>query len=263
MSSPDYAAELEFATYAARRAGELTLQHFQSPGLSVRTKADGSPVSIADQEAERFLRERLDEAFPNDGILGEEEGETEGTSGRRWLLDPIDGTMSFVHGVPLYGTLLALEVGDDVVVGVASMPAIRETVAAARGGGGALWYRGDAEPVPARVSKVARLSDAVISTTSQQGLRIGGREEAYERLIRASKDERGWGDLFGHVLVATGRLDVMVDPLMNIWDNAALRPIVEEAGGSFTDLAGKRTHTSPHALSTNGRVLDEVLATLG
>ena len=251
----------EFAVGAAREAADLTLRHFRSPSLSVRTKADGSPVSVADQEAEKLLRRLLAERYPDDGVLGEEEGETPGTSGRTWILDPIDGTVSFVHGVPLYGTLLALEDGGEVVLGVASLPAIAETVAGARGLG-ARWYRGDEAPVPARVSKVARVADALVSTTSQRGLVDGARMDGYQRLLRAAKDERGWGDLFGHVLVATGRADVMVDPLMNVWDNAALKPIVEEAGGRFTDLDGTPTHRSPHALSTNGALHDEVLATL-
>lgn len=260
-SRDDLQEALAFATDAARRAGELTLRHFRSPELAVRTKDDGSPVSVADREAERFLRERLAETYPDDGILGEEEGELEGRSGRRWILDPIDGTISFVHAVPLYGTLMALEEDGEVILGVASLPAIGETVAGARGLG-ARWYVGDADPVPARVSATARLADAVVCTTSQHGLTEGGRKDGYERLVARAKHERGWGDLFGHVLVATGRVDVMVDPLMSVWDNAALKPIVEEAGGSFTDLDGVPTHTSSHALSTNGALLDDVLAAL-
>jgi histidinol phosphatase-like enzyme (inositol monophosphatase family) len=262
MDARELSETYEQAIAMAREAGRLTLGYFRSPTLSVRTKGDGSPVSEADAKAERLLRERLAEHFPDDGILGEEEGETAGRSGRTWILDPIDGTVSFVHGVPLYGTLLALEVDDDVVLGVASLPAIGETVAGAKGLG-ARWYVGDAAPVAARVSAVERLEDALVCTTSPRGMHGIGLGEAYRRIADRAANERGWSDLFGHVLVATGRADVMFDPEMSVWDNAALLPIVEEAGGTFTDLGGVRTHRGGNALSTNGRLLDAVVSELG
>lgn len=262
MDAGELRETLEHAVALAREAARLTLDHFRSPSLDVRRKPDGSPVSTADRAAERLLRERLAREFPDDGVLGEEEGETPGRSGRTWILDPIDGTVSFVHGVPLFGTLVALEVDGEPVLGVASLPAIGETAAGAAGLG-TRWYRGDGEPVAARVSDVERLEDAVVSTTSHRGLRRAGREAGYERLMAAAAHERGFGDLFGHVLVATGRIDVMVDPLMSVWDNAALLPIVEGAGGAFTDLDGARTIRGGSALSTNGRLHAAVRDALG
>ncbi len=262
MEASELGDTLDDAIEIAREAALSTLAHFGSALLSIRTKDDGSPVSVADCEAERLIRDRLAARYPADGILGEEEGETAGSSGRTWILDPIDGTVSFVHGVPLFGTLLALEVDGEVVVGVASLPAIGETVAAAKGLG-ARWYRGDGAPEAARVSEVDRLEDAVLSTTSHRGLERGGQVEAYARLQAQVAHERGFGDLYGHVLVATGRIDLMVDPVMNVWDNAALLPILEEAGGTFTDLDGVRTHRGGSALSTNGKLLEAALDLLG
>jgi histidinol phosphatase-like enzyme (inositol monophosphatase family) len=254
---------LAFAREAARAAGEATLTHFGATELAVERKADGSPVTRADREAERILRERIAAAWPDDAILGEEEGERPGTSGRRWILDPVDGTRSFTHGVPLYGTLLALEseAHERVELGVVYLPALREMMYAARGQG-AFWTTdvGGAREAtrPARVSAVGRLEDALMCTTSVGGFAQVDRLDLYRRLRAAVGRDRGWSDCYGHMLVATGRAELMVDARMAVWDCAALQPIVEEAGGVFMDLAGAATHRGGSALSVNAALAEPI-----
>lgn len=261
--SDDTNDRLSFALEAARAAGEATLAYFGSAELAVERKADGSPVTRADREAERILRERIAAAWPDDAILGEEEGERPGSSGRRWILDPVDGTRSFTHGVPLYGTLLALESEADerVELGVVYLPALRELVYAARGHG-AHWTTdvGGAREAtrPARVSAVSRLDEALMCTTSVGGFAQVDLLDLYGRLRAAVARDRGWGDCYGHMLVATGRVDLMVDARMAVWDSAALQPIVEEAGGVFMDLAGAATHRGGSALSVNAALAESV-----
>jgi histidinol phosphatase-like enzyme (inositol monophosphatase family) len=235
---------LEFAVEIARGAGEITLQYFRKQPETSR-KSDGSFVTIADRQAESYLRRRIGERFPDDGILGEEEGESRGKSGRRWILDPIDGTFAFVHGVPLYGVLIAVEIEGELSVGVVNMPALGELVSAAKGLG--CFLNGE----PARVSTTAELKDALLLSTSFVS--------ATELLQARANVSRTWGDCYGYVLVATGRADVMLDPVMNLWDCAPLLPILEEAGGTFTDWRGVRTADGGNAIATNGVLFDEVL----
>lgn len=259
---PGVSRDLVFALAVAREAGALTLEYFGSERLLTETKGDGTPVTRADREAEGLLVTRIRDAFPDDGILGEESGETRGTSGRRWILDPIDGTESFVHGVPLYGTLVALEAEGRPVAGVVCLPALREAVFAARGEG-AFWARdlgGKETTVRARVSTVGRLDRALFCTTSPRGFERSGHTAFYQRLRGRIAHERGWSDCYGHVLVATGRAEIMLDPVMEVWDCAALQPIVEEAGGRFTDFSGAPTHHGGSAISTNLALADEVRA---
>lgn len=233
--------------------------------LEVESKADRSPVTVADRGAEQHLRELIGTEFAADGILGEEFGEQRGTSGRRWIVDPIDGTQSFIRGVPLFGVMIGLESEGETVVGAVHFPALDETVVAASGLG-CHWYpphrHPSSPPRRARVSSVEKLAEGLVSVTSVKGFGAIHRTDAYDRLKGAAQLDRGWGDCYGHVLVATGRAEAMVDPTMNLWDNAALLPILTEAGGSFTDWNGKATIHSPNGISTNGRVLDEVLALL-
>jgi len=260
-ASADLSARLTLALSAAREAGELTLRYYRQSGLAVEKKADLSPVTVADRQAELLLRERIAAAFPQDAILGEEFPEKPGESGFRWILDPIDGTKSFVHGVPLYGTLVGVEFEKRSVVGVIGLPAMNELVYAAVGQG-AWLVRGDGAPERAQVSKTAKLSEGMFCTTSVSTFEKRGRREAYERLRAASGLSRGWGDCYGYALVATGRCEAMVDPMMNVWDTAALQPILEEAGGTFTDWQGNPTIYAPEAVATNGLVQAEVLALL-
>jgi histidinol phosphatase-like enzyme (inositol monophosphatase family) len=235
----------------------LTLRYFQTDDLEVEQKKDASPVTIADRQAEQLLRERIAAAFPHDAILGEEFPERPGTSGYRWILDPIDGTRSFVRGVPLYGTMVAVERDQASVIGVVYLPPLDECFYAATGQGA--WHeRGVTPPQQARVSSCARLSDALL-TASDTRCPTLERQEVYNRLQRGVGTSRTWGDCYGYMLVATGRAEVMIDPMMNLWDTAAVAPIVVEAGGTFTDWQGRPTIYGGEAIATNGRVLEEVL----
>ncbi|HSL53442.1 MAG TPA: histidinol-phosphatase [Pyrinomonadaceae bacterium] len=244
---------LEFAVDLARGAGEITLKYFRKQPETSK-KSDGSYVTIADREAESYLRKRIAERFPDDGILGEEEGELHGASGRRWILDPIDGTFAFVHGVPLYGVLIAVEIENEMSVGVVNIPALDEIVSAAKGVG--CFLNGE----PARVSQTAELEDALLLSTSFSECARFGFGRAAELLQARAKVSRTWGDCYGYVLVATGRADIMLDPVMNLWDCAPLLPIMEEAGGTFTDWRGVRTVDGGNSIATNGLLFDEVMS---
>jgi histidinol phosphatase-like enzyme (inositol monophosphatase family) len=242
---------LDFAIGAARDAGRITLEYFQTD-LTIKTKADCSPVTMADLRAEERLRQLIASKYPDHDITGEEYGETTTSSQYRWILDPIDGTQSFVRGVALYGVLVGLEHNGEPVLGVADFPALGETVYAARGMG----CYSNARRV--RVSEVSDLAQALLLMTDVPALYQHGRAQAYERLSRKVRLERTWGDCYGHILVATGRAEVMLDPVMNVWDCAPLLPIVQEAGGSFTDWNGVPTIRGGNALSTNKLLFDQV-----
>ncbi len=251
---------LEFAEEIARLAGQSTLPHFHS-GVQVESKADRSPVTVADREAERLLRTHIERRFPADGVVGEEYGTVREEAPRRWILDPIDGTRSFMRGVPLYGVLVALEIGAEAVVGVIRFPALNETVSAARGLG--CHWNGRR----ARVSEINALDQATILSTGVPRPHRGSAgpdtlTPGWEELIARAGTVRTWGDCYGHALVATGRAEAMVDPLMAVWDCAALRPVIEEAGGVFTDLQGRASHRGASALSTNAALAGAVRALL-
>jgi len=240
------------ALSAAREAGEVTLRYFLK-NLAVETKADLSPVTIADRESEQVLRQRIEQRFPDHGILGEEFGAVRDDAAYRWMLDPIDGTLSFIHGVPLYGVMVGLQHAGEPELGVVHFPALGETIWAQRGGGA--WWNGRR----AKVSDVARLADATLLTTDLAGFVAAGFDVAYQRLRSAVRLERTWGDCYGHMLVATGRAEVMVDPILHQWDACALLPILEEAGGRFTDWDGARSISSGSGLSTNNLLHDAVI----
>ena len=243
---------LDFAVEIAREAGAITLRHFRGSFVAER-KADNSFVTVADRESEAHLRARIETAFPEDSIVGEEEGEKSGASNRRWILDPIDGTFSFVHGVPLYGVLIGLELIGEPTMGVVNLPALGEIVHAARGLG--CFWNGE----PAHVSSTTSIDEALLLCSDFGTCEQYGFEPAAASLQRRAHARRTWGDAYGHVLVATGRADIMLDPVLNIWDCAALLPIIEEAGGTFTDWTGKRTIEGGNAISTNGRLFDSVM----
>lgn len=261
LTSQALKLRLEFAVHAARNAGLLILKHYQSADLSVERKGDDSPVTIADRGAEELLRAEIAAVFPEDGVLGEEFEEKPSANGFRWILDPVDGTKSFVHGVPLFGTLIGLEYKDRQVLGVARFPALDEVVYAAEGLG-AWWQARDCEPRPARVTNCRRLADAAFCTTTITGWDEIGRAETFHRLAAAAQLTRGWGDCYGHVLVATGRADVMIDPALNAWDAAALVPILHEAGGHWVDWNGQISIHSGNGLSVCPGIKDEVLQIL-
>jgi histidinol phosphatase-like enzyme (inositol monophosphatase family) len=243
---------LDFAVEAARQAGEVTMEYFQT-ALSPERKPDRTFVTVADRKAEERLRALIRQAYPNHGILGEEFGEQQSDSGWTWIIDPLDGTASFLHGVPLFGVLLGLEVDGEVVLGVANFPALGDMVYAGRGMG-CVW-----NGRRAAVSGVNDLKEALLLYTDGAGFEPYGREPAFRRLIAATRMHRSWGDCYGHILVATGRAEVMLDPVMSIWDCAALLPILLEAGGTFTDWEGRPTIRGGNAISTNGRLLDQVM----
>ena len=197
------------------------------------------------------MRELIEARFPNDGIVGEEHGDKKGTTGRRWILDPIDGTKSFVHGVPLYGVLIGVEVEGEPTVGVVHFPALNEMICAAKGLG-CTW-----NGRRARVSDISDIQDATVTLTSP--VHKHGRDEAMNRICSRAKLVRGWGDCYGHMLVATGRAEIMLDPIMSVWDCAALAPILEEAGGTFTTWSGEATIWGNEAVGTNGALFEEVM----
>ncbi|HEX6962895.1 MAG TPA: histidinol-phosphatase, partial [Lacipirellula sp.] len=232
---------LDLAVRAARAAGAETLRWFRGAELGLERKGDGSPVTAADRAAECLLREQIAAAFPDDSILGEEYGETVGTSPYRWVLDPIDGTKSFITGVPLYTTLVAVLEGNRPLLGVVYAPATGE-LAYAAAGEQTMYDPGNGGQIEARVSSVERLADATFLTSEVTLFdRAGGKKcrAVYEQLEQACRVTRTWGDAYGYLLVATGRADVMVDPQMNLWDAAALQPVIEGAGGHFSDWQGR------------------------
>lgn len=249
---------MEAACGMARAAGELILGYYQHPELAIELKADASPVTLADREAERLIRERIADAFPDDAILGEEFGEQPGTSGWRWILDPVDGTKSFVHGVPLFGTLIGIENDGRAEVGVCRMPALDE-MAWAGSGLGCWWQQGSGEPRAAKVSSTAKLSEALLCYTSYGYFASSGQTAVFEALREGCRISRGWGDCYGHLLVATGRADAIVEPELHPWDAAALIPLVREAGGHFLDWNGVESFESGDGMSLNAALRDEVL----
>jgi histidinol-phosphatase len=239
----------------ADAADALTMARFRASDLRVETKPDLTPVTEADRAVEQALRERLGVERPGDGVVGEEFGETGGTE-RRWILDPIDGTKSFVRGAPVWATLIALEDAGEIVVGVASAPALARRWWAARGAGA--FANGE----PIRVSGVAAVADSLLCFTSAPAFDDYGLGEQFRALSAESWEARGFSDFWGHVLVAEGTADIAVEPVMNLWDNAAVKVIVEEAGGRFTSIAGEPRADGGNAVSTNGLVHDAVLAAL-
>ncbi len=251
---------LKLAREIAVLGGKKTLEFFQKDNYEVERKADASPVTAADRAAETLLRERISAAFPQDAILGEEFGEEAGESGFRWILDPIDGTKSFISGAPLYGTMVGVEFEGQCPVGVVYIPGLDEGVYAAKGQG-AWHFRGDAEPVRAQASKCQDLSQGVFVTSQVDSfwLREGG-AEVFQELQKRAYVTRTWGDCYGYLLVATGRVEVMVDPEMNVWDAAAVQPIMEESGASFTDWSGQPTIHSQEGIGAAPGVVEEVLA---
>jgi len=257
LSPQDLAFRLALALSAGKQAGHLTLKYFQQDNYAVERKADQSPVTIADRSAEELLRSRIAATFPMDGIIGEEFGRSDGTSGYTWILDPIDGTKTFISGVPLFGTLIGVEHGGKSLVGFIYMPGLDQGVYASVGGG-AWYFRGDEPPQPARVSQ-RPLNRGLFVTSQVDSFANRGALDVFHRLEKAASVTRTWGDCYGYLLVATGRAELMVDPILNLWDAAAVQPIIEEAGGTFTDWKGNPTIHAGEAVATNGVVLAEVL----
>ncbi len=246
---------LEFALDAVWQAGRLTLGYFQT-AVTVTKKKDNTPVTIADREAEALLRRLISTRYPSHGIMGEEQGirSTKPDARYQWVIDPIDGTKSFVAGVPIYATLLALLDGDKAILGIIHLPALNDTIYATQGGG--CYWNGRR----AHVSNTARLKDAVVLSSSINYGRFSLKKRAaWKRILNATYIQRTWGDAYGYALVATGRADIMLDPEMDFWDTAPLQVIMEEAGGTLTDWNGSATIHEPDAIGTNGALLDAVI----
>lgn len=247
---------LDFAVETAHEAGRLTLGYFQA-GVRPEWKDDDTPVTAADRGAEEVIRDRIRAAYPGHTVVGEEYGTEEGSQGsHRWIVDPIDGTRAFVRGVPLYGVLIGLEIEGVCEVGVAYFPALDEMLYAATGVGCHLNGR------RARVADTPRLADGIASFTDAASFEEHGRENAWRRVQRAAGGVRGWSDAYGHALVATGRADLMLDPVINPWDCAPFPPILREAGGYFGDWSGDETIYAGEGISTTRMLLPEVLGLL-
>ncbi|HEX7039146.1 MAG TPA: inositol monophosphatase family protein [Trueperaceae bacterium] len=251
----DLSRALGVCLEAVHDAGRLTLGYF-GRALEARLKDDRSPVTEADVRAEELIRARLEAAFPDHGIVGEEHGVTNEGAAARWYVDPIDGTKAFVRGVPLYGVLLALEVEGEVVVGAAGFPALGETVYAVKGGGAYLDGR------PVRVRETASLAEALVSFTDAYAFERAGLGDAWRRLMAAAYHRPGWGDAYGHACVATGRAEVMIDPVLAPHDAGPFGVILREAGGYFGDLRGNEGIHGGAGLSCTLGLLPQVLALL-
>jgi histidinol phosphatase-like enzyme (inositol monophosphatase family) len=247
---------LEAVAEVARVAGKIALGYFKSR-VVVETKADGSPVTIADRTAEDAARSWIASRFPGDAIEGEERGANSVESHRRWIIDPIDGTKAFVRGVPLWGSLVAVCEGSEVIAGAASFPAVGEELAAAVERGA--WWNG----ARCLVSSVDSMADATVLTTNPQFRLTPDLKPGWDRLAAAARVARGWGDCYGYLLVATGRAEVMVDGALADWDAAALYPVIVEAGGVFTDRSGRRTPFGKSAVATNAALATDARRLLG
>lgn len=246
----------EFAVELAFDAGRLTLGYFQS-GLRPDFKDDDTPVTLADRKAEELIRERIEERYPSHSILGEEYGvkEVQG-SPFRWVIDPIDGTKAFMRGVPLYSVLIGLEIDGEASAGAAYFPALDEMISGAVGEG-CLW-----NGRPARVSPVSDLDRAIVSSTDSTSFARHGQGAAWTRVQEACYHRAGWSDAYGHLLVATGRIELMLESSLKPWDCAPFPPILREAGGYFGDWAGNETIHADRALSTTQALLPQVLQLL-
>lgn len=251
---------LACAVELAKLGGQLTLKYFQTTGVDVERKGDNSPVTIADKQAEELIRHELGLRYPADAILGEEFGSHAGTSDYQWIVDPIDGTKSFISGVPIYSTLIGIVHQRQCLGGVIYIPALDEVVFAAKSTG--TWHsmRGS-EPSLCRVSS-RPLSEGLFVTTQFDSFAKRGAGESYQKLEKAAYISRTWGDGYGYLLVATGRAEVMVDPIANPWDLAAVQPVVEEAGGKFTSWSGESTVFGGDGVGSNALVHDDVLRML-
>jgi histidinol phosphatase-like enzyme (inositol monophosphatase family) len=235
----------------AKLAGGEAKRHVRA-GVAVEFKGDGSPVTVADRAAETVAREWIRKYFPGDGILGEEFGLENETAPRRWVLDPIDGTKSFIHGVALWGTLVAVVEGEQVLAGAVYAPPSHELVAAAVGEGA--WLNG----VRTQVSQTATLEEATLLTTDERFLDRPRRRARWNELAARARVVRTWGDCYGYLMLATGRADIMVDDLMHPWDAAAVQIVIEEAGGKFSDFRNRPTAFGGDSIATNG-ALDTIV----
>ncbi len=243
---------LEFATQVAFEAGQLSLGYFQTQ-IETDFKTDDSPVTIADKKAEELIRQKIESKYPNHSILGEEFGLTNDGSSHRWIIDPIDGTKSFMRGVPLYAVLIGLEIEGKIELGVSYFPGVGDMVTAATDEG--CYWNGRRT----FVNETKNIDRAIVSFTDFANFARYNRSNAWDAISQASYYRVGWSDAYGHMLVATGRCDVMLDPIMNPWDCGPFPVILREAGGYFGDWQGNESIYANEALSTNKLLLPKVL----
>ena len=243
----DWRTRYELAMDAARTAGDHARGYYETT-FQVEKKADASPVTIADREAEQIIRKLVSQHFPNDGFLGEEFGDQPGTSGFRWVIDPIDGTRSFVRHIPIWATLIGLEYRGEQIGGIAYIPVMGQMYRALRGDGAFMNDR------RIHVSTTEALADSLMCYSSIRWFQGAGRESTFLELVKATQRQRGFGDFYGFTLLAEGACDVMLEHGVHEWDVSALKAIVEEAGGTFTDWNGTPTTQTPDVLATNGKL---------
>lgn len=265
LPEQDGGARFALALKVAEAASRTTLHYFRTNAYQVERKSDRSPVTLADKEAEKLVRALVVEQYPDDGILGEEFGNEPGSSLFEWIIDPIDGTKSFISGVPLYSTLVGLTCRGEPVLGVIAIPALGELAIGIRGQG--TWYghgtgSGKVNLAPTRVSNVKDLGDGLFVVSQVDNFQRRGAQSAYEELERKSYITRSWGDGYGYLLVATGRAELMVDPIVNPWDVAAVAPVIVEAGGQFSSWAGDYDIRAGHGFASNGHVHQDALEVL-
>jgi histidinol-phosphatase len=250
-----HAALMQAVAEVAKLAGAAALRHFGS-ALLVDAKRDGSPVTDADRDAERIAREWIERRFEHDGVVGEEFGGTSGSSGRRWFIDPVDGTRTFVRGVPLWATLIGVVEHDRAIAGAAYFPALDEIAAAGEGCGA--WWNGSR----CAVSSISAIEDAAVLTTDARFPRSLRRRESWSVLADRASLGRTWGDAYGYLLVATGRAEAMTDARLEPWDAAPFQVLIEEAGGVFTDWTGKPTIFGGDAIATNSALAATIRSAL-
>jgi len=253
--NPDWHSRYEVAVEAARIAGDLARTFYETT-FDIERKADDSPVTIADKQAEELIRAMVAKQFPRDGFLGEEFGDQPGESGYRWVIDPIDGTRSFVRHIPIWATLIGLEYKGEQIGGVAYIPVFGQVYRALRGDGAFMNDR------RIHVSDTATLSDSLMCYSSLRWFQKVGREQTFLNLVAQTQRQRGFGDFYGFVLVAEGAADLMLEHGVHPWDITATKAIIEEAGGRFTDWSDHPTTETPDVLATNGKLHAETLAIL-
>jgi histidinol phosphatase-like enzyme (inositol monophosphatase family) len=271
MTDKDIQSRLQLALDATFDAGKAVAEFYFGMGIDVVWKGDGSPVTQADERAERILRQRIAGVFPDDAIVGEEHEDEHGTSGFKWIIDPLDGTEAFIRKIPIFGTLVGLEYDGEMVAGICFMPAQREFAWASKGRG--CWWVQDTthaydvetlkeRAIRAQVSPLGDLSKAMITTTGQGAFHRSKRVDAFLKLRAATRKDRGFGHCWGHLLVATGRMEISIEPKIREWDIAPFASMLKEAGGKLTDFEGKETIYSRCAVCTNGVLHDAAVAAL-
>jgi histidinol phosphatase-like enzyme (inositol monophosphatase family) len=271
MTTAAVQSRLALALDATFDAANAIQEMFRGLSIDVVWKHDGSPVTKADQQAEKILRQRINNVFPEDAIIGEEHEAENGTSGFKWIIDPLDGTESFIRKVPVWGTLVGLEHEGEMVAGLCYMPAQREFAWSSKGAG--CWWVPDTTGAPniealrdraqrAQVSPMDTLKEAMIVTSGQGAFHRSCRVEAFNKLRAATRKDRGWGNCYGHLLVATGRVEASIEPKIREWDVAPFASMLAESGGKLTDFDGKESVYSTHCICSNGRLHGAIIKTL-